>query len=93
MLRTHEAPVAEITPGISPSSTTKLNASRMPNFGTRLNPTPTMRGPSPDSDALTGLARNAAFASWEAIFGSTTLPAPHGQLGHTAAGGIGEAHP
>ena len=69
-----EAPVAAIIP-TSPSSATKYEMpSRNPNFGIRLKPTPMSRGIRPESEAPTGLRLNDAFASAEAILGSTISP-------------------
>jgi hypothetical protein len=52
----------------------KEMASRDPNLGTRLKPTPMRRGPSPDRDAAIGAFLNACMASWRATVGSCTLP-------------------
>ena len=49
--------------------------SKNPNLGTRLNPTPTRRGPTPDMDADIGLFENTARASDFANEGCTILPA------------------
>ena len=49
-----EAPVAAINPTL-PSSSIKYDIpNKNPNLGTLLNPTPTIRGPKPDIEALNG---------------------------------------
>mmetsp|Transcript_24825 Transcript_24825/g.28604 ORF Transcript_24825/g.28604 Transcript_24825/m.28604 type:complete len:205 (-) Transcript_24825:232-846(-) len=68
-----DAPVAATMP-TSPSPTINEIPKRIPNLGTRLNPTPINLGITPDKDAPMGAARNTALASSDAIFGSTTFP-------------------
>ena len=70
-----EAPVAATNPGDSPSPMKKEIPKRIPNLGTRLKPTPTRRGPTPERLAVTGWARKTARASAVATLGSTGFPA------------------
>lgn len=70
-----EAPKAEETPMVPSSPRKKERPRSIPNLGTRLNPTPMIRGINPDILAANGLALNTAVASAVATLGSTALPA------------------
>ena len=60
-----EATVASSMPTSFPSPRRKEDARRMPNLGTRLNRTPTSRGPRPERQAPIGLFLNTLLACCE----------------------------
>ena len=70
-----DAPNADFTPMVPSSPMKKDRPSSIPNLGTRLKPTPIIRGTRPDRHAAMGLALKTAVTSAVAILGSTAFPA------------------